>query len=119
MIFTIHHQWELNVIQCGIVHQNSYFVQLNDTEEVTLANYYKLETTSRMRKNGIQTVLIEYYIDEKIVSEDKSVIAETTSAVELKKLELREREKEREDQLCLKELEFKERELPMQLKIRD
>ena len=51
------------VIQCGIIHHNSYFVQLNDTEEVALANYYKLETTSRMRKNGIRTALIEYYID--------------------------------------------------------
>ena len=75
--------------------------------------------------NIIHNQIDNYYsvcpaaIDEEIVSEDESVIAKTMSAVELKKLELREREKEREDQLCLKELEFKEHELAMQLKIRE
>ena len=44
---------------------------------------------------------------------------EITSAVEIKKLELREREKEQEVELCLKELEFKEHELAIQLKIRE
>ena len=39
-----------------------------------------------MRKNEIRTALIEYLVDEEIVSEDE--VAETTSAVELKKLEL-------------------------------
>ena len=47
------------------------------------------------------------------------MVVEITSAVELKKLELREREKEQEVELCLKELEFKERELAIQLKIRE
>ena len=46
------------------------------------------------------------------------MVAEITSAVEFKKLELREREKEREVELHLKELEFKEHELAMQPKIR-
>ena len=44
---------------------------------------------------------------------------EITSAVELKKLELQEREKEQEVELCLKELEFKECELAIPLKIRE
>ena len=55
---------------------------------LTLANHYKLETTSGMRKNKIRTALIEYLIDEEIVSEDKTVVEETTSAVKLKRLEL-------------------------------
>ena len=41
------------------------------------------------------------------------------SAVELKKLEFGEREKEQECQLHLKELEFNKCELDMQLKIRE
>ena len=90
---------------------------LKKSELLALANHYKLETTSGMRKNEIRKALIEYLVDEEIVSEDET--AETTSAVELKKLELREKEKEREGQLCLKELEFKEHELAMQLKIRE
>ena len=90
---------------------------LKKSELLALANHYKLETTSGMRKNEIRKALIEYLVDEEIVSEDEA--AETTSAVELKKLELREKEKEREGQLHLKELEFKEHELAMQLKIRE
>ena len=58
---------------------------------LVFANNYKLETTSEIRKNIIQTVHIEYLIDEEIVSEDKIMVAETTSAVVLKKLELQER----------------------------
>lgn len=59
---------------------------LKKSELLALANHYKLETTSGMRKNEIQTALTEHSVDEEIVSEDKA--AETTSAVELKKLEL-------------------------------
>ena len=80
---------------------------LKRSDLLALANHYKLETTSGMRKNEIRTVLLEYLIDEEVVSEDETVVAETTSAVELKRLELREREKEQESQLRLKELEFK------------
>ena len=88
------------------------------SELLTLTNHYKLETTSGMRKNEIRTALIEYLVDEEIVLQDEA--AETTSTVELKKLELREKEeKEREGQLHLKELEFKKHELAMQLKIRE
>ena len=76
-----------------------------------------LETTSRMRKNEIWTTLIKYLINEEIISGGKNVVAEM-SPVELKKLELQEREKEWESQLYLKELEFKEFEWVMQLKIR-
>ena len=76
-----------------------------------------LETTSRMRKNEIWTTLIKYLINEEIISGGKNVVAEM-SPVELKKLELQEREKEWESLLYLKELEFKEFERVMQLKIR-
>ena len=72
-----------------------------------------------MRKNIIWTALIKYIINEDIILEDETVVVEIKSAVELKKLELWEREKEQEVELCLKELAFKERELAIQLKIRE
>ena len=97
----------------------SSLTALKRSDLLALADHYKLEITSGMRKNAIRTVLIEHLIDEEIVSEDETVGVETTSVVELKRLELREREKERESQLRLKELEFKERELAMQLRIKE
>ena len=86
---------------------------------LALATHYKLETTSGMKKNDIQALLVDYLVEEEIVSEDKTLLVPTTRAVELRRLELREKEKEWESQLRLKELEFKERELVMQLKIRE
>ena len=72
-----------------------------------------------MKKNDIRALLVDYLVEEEIVSEDETLLVPTTRAVELRRLELREKEKEWESQLRLKELEFKERELAMQLKIRE
>ena len=69
----------------------SSLTALKRSDLLVLANHYKWET-SEIRKNIIQTVHIKYLIDEEIVSEDRIMVAETTSAVVLKKLELQERE---------------------------
>lgn len=69
----------------------SSLTALERSDLLVLANHYKLETTSEIRKNIIQIVCIEYLIDEEIVSEDKIMVAKTTSAVVFKKLELQER----------------------------
>ena len=61
---------------------------LKRSDLLALANHYKLEATSGMRKNEIRAVLIRCLIDEEIVSDDETVVAETMSAVELKRLEL-------------------------------
>lgn len=52
-----------------------------------LGNHYKLEITNATIKNQIQTVRIEYLIDEEIVYEDETGVV-ATSTVKLKKLEL-------------------------------
>ena len=69
----------------------SSLTTLMKSDLLVFANNYKLETTSEIRKNIIQIVHIEYLIDEEIVSEDKIMAVETTSAVVLKNLELQER----------------------------
>ena len=54
-------------------------------------------------ENEIRTLVIEYLVEEEIVSEDE--IPSTTDAIELKRLELQDKEKEHEAQLKMKEME--------------
>ena len=49
----------------------SSLLMLKRSDLLALASHYKMETISGMRKNEIQTALMEYLIDEEIVSEDK------------------------------------------------
>ena len=51
-------------------------------------------------------MIIEYLVEEEIVSEDE--IPSTTDAIELKRLKLQDKEKEREAQLKMKEMELQE-----------
>ena len=60
----------------------SSITSLKKSELLALTNHYKLETTSGMRKNEIRTALIEYLVDEEMVSEDEA--AEIMSTVKLK-----------------------------------
>jgi len=69
-----------------------------------------------MRKSEIQAKLVDFLIDEEIVPEDKPT---STDAIELKKLELRDKEKEWEAQLRMKEIKLWEKELAIQLKIKE
>ena len=73
----------------------SSLTALKRSDLLARANHYKLETTSEMRKDEMQTVLIEYLINKEILTEDEMVIVETTSAVELKNRGLRKGERAR------------------------
>ena len=64
-------------------------MSLKKAELATLAQHYKLEVPSTMKKSDIRKMLVDYLVDEEIVSEDEA--ESDTSAVELKRLELRER----------------------------
>jgi len=90
---------------------------LKKAELLSLAEYYKLEATQAMKKSEIRMKLVEFLVDEELVPEDEP--PSTTDAIELKKLELQDKEKEREAQLKMKELELREQELAMQLKIKE
>ena len=96
----------------------STLVPLKKVDLSALAQHYKLEITSTMKKSDIRRLLIEHLVEEEIVSDDEDSLT-STNVVELKKLELKDKEKERESQLKLKEMELKERELKMQLKIKE
>ena len=93
-MFAFHHQGKFMLFSVKLFIEMptlSSLTALERSDLLVLANHYKLETTSEIRKNIIQIVYIEYLIDEEIVSEDKIMVAETTSAVVLKKLELQKR----------------------------
>ena len=70
-----------------------------------------------MKKGEIRTLIIEYLVEEEIMSADE--IPSTTDAIELKRLELQDKEKEREAQLKMKEMELREQELALQLKLKE
>jgi len=64
----------------------STLVPLKKTELSILAQHYKLDITSAMKKSNIQKLLVRRV--EEIVSDNEDVLT-GASAVELKKLELR------------------------------
>jgi len=70
-----------------------------------------------MMKGDIWKMLMEYLVEEEIVSDEEEVLT-STSVVKLKKLELKDKERECESQLRLKEIELKEHELVTQLKMK-
>jgi len=81
-----------------------------------LAQHFNLELTTTMKKSEVKQLVIDYLVDEELVPDEE---LEATSdhdvsenTVELKRLELAE--KERESQLRLKELEPREKELNVQ-----
>ena len=82
-----------------------------------MLNTTKLEATQAMKKSKIRTIIIEYLVEEEIVSEDE--IPSTTNAIELKRLELQDKEKECEAQLKMKEMELREQEFVLQLKLKE
>ena len=75
-----------------------------EVELLSLAQHYKLEATQAMKKGEIRTLIIEYLVEVEIVSEDE--IPSTTDTIELKRLELQDKEMEREAQLKMKEMEL-------------
>ncbi|XP_065920260.1 uncharacterized protein [Dysidea avara] len=96
----------------------STLVPLKKADLSALAQHYKLEITSTMKKSDIRRLLVEHLVEEEIVSDDEDSLT-SANVVELKKLELKDKEKERESQLKLKKMELKERDLTIQLKIKE
>lgn len=90
---------------------------LKKAELLSLVEHYKLEITQAMTKSEIQTKLIQLLVDEEIVPEDELLL--TTDAIGLKRLELLDKEKEREAQFKIEEMELQEKELAIELKIKE
>ena len=96
---------------------------LKKSQLTTLAQHFKLELTTTMKKSEVKQLVIDYLVDEELVSDEEleatsdHVVSE--NAVELKRLELADKEKERESQLKLKELEIREKELNVQLRLKE
>ena len=76
-----------------------------------------------MKKGEVKRLLVEFLIDEKIIPEDEENSGVTPlsneNELELRCLELQDKEKEREAQLKLKELELREKELSVQLRLKE
>ena len=94
---------------------------LKKSQLLEVANYYKVEVNSSQKKSEVKQVLIDYLIDEEIIPEDDVSNANITdeNTLELRHLEMQDREKERECQLRLKELEIREKELAMQVRLKE
>ena len=64
---------------------------LKRSELVALANHYELEVHSGIRKADVRKLVRDYLLNENMIS-DKEINKNGESAIELKKMELRERE---------------------------
>jgi len=94
---------------------------LKKAQLVELAQHYKLECGT-MKKSEVKELVVDYLIEEELVPDkelEASSYAISENAVELKRLEIADREKERESQLRLKELEIREKELSVQLRLKE
>jgi len=85
-----------------------------------VANHYGLEVPENILKADIKKVLLDYLVEEELISEaELSDIIRGQHLLELKHLEFQKHERERETQLRMRELEIKEKEIAMQLKLKE
>ena len=96
---------------------------LKKPQLIEVGTYYKLEVDASMKKGEVKRLLVEFLIDEEIIPEDEENSGVTPLSnendLELRRLELQDKEKEREAQLKLKELELREKELSVQLRLKE
>ncbi|XP_065902416.1 uncharacterized protein [Dysidea avara] len=76
-----------------------------------------------VKKNELCRLVTQHLVDEELVSEEEIDESQSPvvdpSVVELKRLELQDREREREARVKLRELEVREKEMSLQLKLRE
>ena len=88
-----------------------------------IASHFKLTSTSTTRKDELCKMVMQFLVDEELVPEETidDLPSPTVDdrVLELKHLELQDRERERESQLKLRELEIREKELSVQLKMKE
>jgi len=90
---------------------------LKKSQWTTLAQHFKLELTTTMKKSEVKQLVIDYLVDEELVElEATGDHAISENAVEFKWLELADKEKEKESQLKLEELEICEKDQNVQLR---
>ena len=86
----------------------------------TVALHYKLNAGDLTTKSQLKKLVLQYLQEEKIIHVDREPLEPSAMTGEelltLKRLEFQEKEKEREAQLKLKEIELKEKELQIRLK---
>ena len=93
--------------------------RLKRAELVEFASHYKLTVSSSMKKDDIHQEILEYLCEEEQISDDEDMQESSSTTLELKRLEFQENEKARENAVHLKELELREKELNMQLRIKE
>ena len=94
--------------------------KLKRTELLEVAAHCKLSCSSSLKKDETRRVILEHLREEEIISdEDGDELEVSRATVELKKLEFQENERARENALRIKELEVKEKELALQVKLKE
>ena len=79
------------------------------TDLLTIAQHYKLSVTTTQKKGEIKRLIWDYLTDEELVPEEETEsLGSSNTLLELKRLEFQEREKERENQVRIKEMEIGE-----------
>ena len=96
---------------------------LKKLQLIEVGTHYKFEVDASMKKGEVKRLLVEFLIDEEIIPEDEEnsgvMALSNENELELKRLELQDKEKEREAQLKLKELELCEKELSVRLRLKE
>ena len=96
---------------------------LKKPQLIEVANHYELSVVGSMKKGDIKRLITTYLIDEELVPEEdiegQLSSSVDSSSLELKRLEFQEQEKARQAQLKLKEPEIWQKELSIQLQLKE
>ena len=90
---------------------------LKKKELIEVASHYELEVPENASKAHIKKIVLDHLVEEELISEPElSDTMRGQHLLELRRLEYQEREREREAQLKMKEIE---KEIAMQLKLHE
>ena len=93
---------------------------LKKKELIDAAKHFDLEVNKSIYKTELKKLVLDYLVEEELIAEPEFTNElRGGQLLELKRLEYQERECKRENQVKLKELELKEKELAIQLKMRE
>jgi len=95
--------------------------KLKHAKLLEVADHYKITCSSSAKKEDIRHGVLEYLLEEKIISENEGegTLSASSAALELEKLQFEKNERVRENALRIKELELKEKELALLMELKE
>ena len=88
-----------------------------ETHRIT--SHYKLSCSSTLKTDELHQLILDHLHEEELISYDEGDEQVSSATLELKKLEFQENERARENALHMKELEAREKELAMQVRLKE